>query len=149
MKGITIRTTTVQVWLFNQQLLSIIKDTYSTHVVHIDFLLVISISFELCYFIITARWYELKTCTNDVYFHELWAIRKGIPPCKFKIHCNEILPMPLFSFRTTKFQRYGYAVSPLFSLNVTPGNLIARSRQNTTRSRHNPPVLRTLFPFSV
>ena len=31
----------------------------------------------------------------------------------------------------------------------TPGNPIARSRQNTTRFRHKPPVLGTLFPFSV
>ena len=31
----------------------------------------------------------------------------------------------------------------------TPGNLLARSRQNATRSRHKPPVLDTLFPISV
>ena len=31
---------------------------------------------------------------------------------------------------------------------VTPGNLIARSRQKSTRSRHKPPVLGKKHPFS-
>ena len=31
----------------------------------------------------------------------------------------------------------------------TPGNLIARSRQNTTRSRHKPPDLGLILPFTA
>ena len=38
---------------------------------------------------------------------------------------------------------------PFSQASTTPGNLIARFRLNTTRSRHKPPVLGTLFPFSV
>ena len=38
---------------------------------------------------------------------------------------------------------------PSLAINVTPGNLIARSRQKSTRSRHKPPVLGKKHPFSV
>ena len=38
---------------------------------------------------------------------------------------------------------------PFHDVIITPGNLIARSRQKFTRSRHKPPVLAKKHPFSV